>query len=199
MHFLHICYYSLICSGHIGLLIADFHDQISKIVSAITLYIVHIYRQIFKGNNDRHTVVTNDLKYPPVARCVRIHPVAYHGYPCLRFEIIGLKGKYSRFLVIVQKQKISAKSYTILGHKWYFILVLFCILACPFGYCPWQGSCYQLVKEKFSWADAAGYCVREGGKLVTIGTSLENDWLKQYLLTRGIFEHSLEHLPKILN
>lgn len=52
--------------------------------------------KIFRGNYDRNTVVTSDLKYPPTALCVRIHPVNFHNKcACLRFEVIGAKGKYN--------------------------------------------------------------------------------------------------------
>ena len=51
--------------------------------------------KIFRGNYDRNTVVTSDLKYPPTALCVRIHPVNFQKGPCLRFEVIGAKGKYN--------------------------------------------------------------------------------------------------------
>lgn len=60
-------------------------------------------------------------------------------------------------------------------------------LACPTGYTEWQHSCYKLIKERFAWTEAAGYCSREGGKLVTIDTKTENAWLKQYLMKKGKF------------
>ena len=48
--------------------------------------------QIFNGNTDRNTIVTNNINPAiPSARFVRIIPQEYHEYISLRFEILGCK------------------------------------------------------------------------------------------------------------
>ena len=45
--------------------------------------------QVFAGNFDGSTIVTNQLKNPVRAMCVRLIVVAYHSHPSLRFGLIG--------------------------------------------------------------------------------------------------------------
>ena len=48
--------------------------------------------QIFNGNTDRNTIVTNNINPAiPSARFVRIRPQEYHVHISLRFEILGCK------------------------------------------------------------------------------------------------------------
>ncbi|XP_031562905.1 uncharacterized protein LOC116298543 [Actinia tenebrosa] len=56
----------------------------------------HKYEQggkvwLFKGNNDRYTVVRHQLETPFVARYVRILPKRYHGHISMRAEIFGCR------------------------------------------------------------------------------------------------------------
>ncbi|XP_033111312.1 neuropilin-1-like [Anneissia japonica] len=43
----------------------------------------------FMGNYDEDTVVTNVLPEPIKAQFIRIRPLSWHTYPCLRFEVLG--------------------------------------------------------------------------------------------------------------
>ena len=47
--------------------------------------------QIFAGNLDRHTVVSHDLKNPIIAKVIRINPITWHSYICLRAEFYGCR------------------------------------------------------------------------------------------------------------
>ena len=60
--------------------------------------------QIFNGNTDRNTIVTNNINPAiPSARFVRIRPQEYHEYISLRFEILGCKSGngYLQFCSII--------------------------------------------------------------------------------------------------
>lgn len=56
---------------------------------------VHImpfyYRQlqIFTGNSDQDSVVTNMLPCPILARCIRINPLDWKDHASLRFDLLG--------------------------------------------------------------------------------------------------------------
>ena len=61
--------------------------------------------QVFKGNSDRHTVVSHVLSPPITARFIRFHPKTWHGHISMRVEILGCyKGmKHCRnFMCIVR-------------------------------------------------------------------------------------------------
>ena len=45
--------------------------------------------QIFNGNSDQHTLVTNMLERPFIAKCVRVNPLSWSEYTSLRFDLIG--------------------------------------------------------------------------------------------------------------
>ena len=48
-----------------------------------------IYSQVYEANKDNYAVVVNTLDQPIVARCIRIHPIAWHGHISFRFEMYG--------------------------------------------------------------------------------------------------------------
>ena len=60
-------------------------------------YISHLQFEVFKGNSDKDTIITNTLN-PPIARAqfVRILPQKWHNHISLRFDILGcvVKGKH---------------------------------------------------------------------------------------------------------
>jgi len=51
--------------------------------------LVSCYYQEFTGNIDRSTVVENRLSKPVVALCIRLIPLTWTAFPCLRMEVIG--------------------------------------------------------------------------------------------------------------
>lgn len=53
---------------------------------------------------------------------------------------------------------------------------------CPTGFTEYQGSCYKLHKDKQTWMNALGECLKESATLPPIESSLENDFFKQGLL-----------------
>ena len=51
-------------------------------------YVIYIF-QVFPGNSDKDTIVTNMFKCPVIARCVRVNPVSWYQHINMRFDIIG--------------------------------------------------------------------------------------------------------------
>ncbi|KAM7428120.1 hypothetical protein ABFA07_020861 [Porites harrisoni] len=52
-------------------------------------YTVDGDKKVFRGNFDRHSIVVSDI-FPPIrARFIRIHPVTWHNYLCMRVELFG--------------------------------------------------------------------------------------------------------------
>ena len=51
------------------------------------------FKQVFKGNNDSKSTSKEELPVPVEAKFVRIYPIKYTGWICLRVELYG-KGKY---------------------------------------------------------------------------------------------------------
>ena len=49
--------------------------------------------QMFKGNDDSKSTSKQDLAVPIEAKYIRIYPVQYEGWMCLRAELYG-KGTY---------------------------------------------------------------------------------------------------------
>ena len=45
--------------------------------------------QIYQGNNDQNSIVSNILTEPIEARVVRLHPQGWHGHISLRMEFYG--------------------------------------------------------------------------------------------------------------
>ena len=43
--------------------------------------------KLFTGNKDQHSIMTNSLSIPPVARFVRFIPEGFVGGPCLRVGV----------------------------------------------------------------------------------------------------------------
>ena len=56
----------------------------------ISLIIVN-QSQEFQGNSDKNTPVTHNFTLPIYARFVRIFPLTWHAYNCMRFELYGCK------------------------------------------------------------------------------------------------------------
>ena len=59
-----------------------------------TAYIIFFGLQVFQGNNDPDTVVTNMLKMAVNAHYVRIKPQSWHNHIALRAEVF--KGEASK-------------------------------------------------------------------------------------------------------
>ena len=49
----------------------------------------HTVSNIFAANSDRNTVVEHDMVPTITARYLRLHPLAWHSWPSLRWEIYG--------------------------------------------------------------------------------------------------------------
>ena len=56
-------------------------------------YICRNVKQIFKGNDDAKSTSKQELPEPVEAKYIRIYPVEYEGWMCLRAELYG-KGTY---------------------------------------------------------------------------------------------------------
>ena len=71
--------------------------------------------QVFAGNSDRHTVVTNELNPPiPEARFVKILPQEWERSVTLRFEILGCRVKGKVIVVIIYHLSIEVIQFFIL-------------------------------------------------------------------------------------
>ena len=53
--------------------------------------------------------------------------------------------------------------------------------ACADGYTANDGSCYKMVSEGVSGDAAQAACVTDGGNLVSIGSSAENEYILSLL------------------
>lgn len=58
----------------------------SPLTNAITFL---FWFQLFQGNKDDNSVVTNTFSPPIVARFIRLHPVEFKRWPSLRMELYG--------------------------------------------------------------------------------------------------------------
>lgn len=50
-----------------------------------------IFAKEITGNRDRNTPHGHVLDQPIIARYIRIHPVAWYGYICMRVELFGCR------------------------------------------------------------------------------------------------------------
>ena len=57
-------------------------------------FIYQIYKQVFKGNDHSKSTSKQVLPVPVEAKYVRIYPMQYEGWPCMRAELYG-KGTHS--------------------------------------------------------------------------------------------------------
>ncbi|XP_045069736.1 C-type lectin domain family 7 member A-like [Coregonus clupeaformis] len=63
---------------------------------------------------------------------------------------------------------------------------------CSPGWESYNGSCYYFSKDKLTWEQSQYACIRDGGHLVIIESSQEQEFIKQRVVTLGIdpYEHS---------
>ncbi|XP_045073239.1 C-type lectin domain family 4 member E-like [Coregonus clupeaformis] len=63
---------------------------------------------------------------------------------------------------------------------------------CSPGWEFYNGSCYYFSKDKLTWEQSQYACIRDGGHLVIIESSQEQEFIKQRVVTLGIdpYEHS---------
>ena len=82
----------------------EIHDVItqSRAFDWVTSYRINISSDgvtwtqldaVYMGNTAFDTKVTNSLPAGTVARYVRLVVLAWHGYPCLRWELVGCAGE----------------------------------------------------------------------------------------------------------
>ncbi|EFA85909.1 discoidin I [Heterostelium album PN500] len=67
--------------------------------------------QTFQANTDRHTIVTNTLSPPIVARSIAIHPLTWQGFVTMRFDALYRPIKHTitkTGLVIDETQKFNS-------------------------------------------------------------------------------------------
>ena len=77
---------------HIYLIIIMFARQIHIVImSTYWINITSFRYQTFVGNTDKNTIVENRLNVttPVVALCIRLYPVLWFSFPCLRMEVLG--------------------------------------------------------------------------------------------------------------
>ena len=62
--------------------------HINGVISFCHLRHFYIF-QVFPGNSDPDTIVTNMFECPIITRCVRLNPISWKNFISLRFDIIG--------------------------------------------------------------------------------------------------------------
>lgn len=67
----------------------------------VNVWIDILYTQVFHGNTDPNTIVTNALHPPIRARCIALMPHRFNNLPVLRFDLLG-KNKRSKLSQIVR-------------------------------------------------------------------------------------------------
>lgn len=75
------------------------------------LYYCLLLSQIFTGNADQDSVVTNMLPCPVLARCIRINPIDWKDHVSLRFDLLGCPaqtGLYHQSLKIIKLSYVSS-------------------------------------------------------------------------------------------
>jgi hypothetical protein len=55
----------------------------------ITFLCQLFHKQVFRGNSDQQSIVTNAFSPAITARYIRIQPITWYGYISMRFEIYG--------------------------------------------------------------------------------------------------------------
>ena len=53
------------------------------------MYSTYSYFQVYRGNQDTHTIKVSYLEHTVRARFIRIHIEAWHNHPSLRMEVLG--------------------------------------------------------------------------------------------------------------
>jgi len=65
--------------------------------------------QTFIANIDYNTVVENRLPTPIVALCIRLYPLGWFDFPCLRMEVLGCIDGYSRSVIHLQEPLVKSQ------------------------------------------------------------------------------------------
>ena len=58
--------------------------------------------QVFAGNFDRTSIVAHEMLPPFYANLVKIHPVSYHRWICMRVELFGCPAKVRKGLAQIR-------------------------------------------------------------------------------------------------
>ena len=60
-----------------------------SVVIVFRLLCLYMHLQIFMGNTDPDAIVSNQLPTHRPAKCVRMYPLTWEGYPAFRLELYG--------------------------------------------------------------------------------------------------------------
>ena len=69
--------------------------------------------QTFIANTDYNTVVENRLLTPIVALCIRLYPLGWFDFPCLRMEVLGCIDDYSSSVIYHQVPLVKSQGMAI--------------------------------------------------------------------------------------
>ena len=79
------------------------------ILSIKKMNLPHFRYQTFTANTDFTTIVENRLSTPVIALCIRLYPLTWFGFPCLRMEVLGCIRNYSTSIIYHQEPLIISQ------------------------------------------------------------------------------------------